>query len=364
MLFTYLLLAFAIVTGINCLYFLFFSKFAFSKHKESQLENDDPVSVIVYMKNQEQLLNNFLPKLIAQSHTNFELILVNNASSDNTLDVLEPYKEQYDNVKIVDVKNNEAFWGSKKYALTLGIKKASHKHLLFITPNVADFSTNWIKETNGLFSDKKEIVVGYNNFVKTKGISSRIMRYSRLLSTIQNFGIGSFTKPYRAWQNNLGFTSNLFFENNGYSSHMNISHETENLFIKEAATSKNVVIASSKDASTYNQALKFSEWFKNSKERLLSINHFSGGVKFSLSFFFITQLLFWVGVLVGGPASLNLFWFLIIIVRFIVVGIVIGKSAFKLNESDLFYLFPFWELINICMQISIFVSNIFSKPQH
>ncbi|MDN3710119.1 hypothetical protein QW060_24870 [Myroides ceti] len=28
----------------------------------------------------------------------------------------------YPNIRFVDVENNQAFWGSKKYALTLGIK--------------------------------------------------------------------------------------------------------------------------------------------------------------------------------------------------------------------------------------------------
>lgn len=363
MLFTYLLLAFAIVTGINCLFFLFFSKFSFSKHKKPS-EDSQPVSVIVYMKNQEALLTDFLPKLIEQNHSNFELILVNNASRDNTLDILEFYAKEHTNIKIVDVKNNEAFWGSKKYALTLGIKKASHKNLLFITPNVAELSKNWITETSGLFSEENEIIIGYNNLQKTPGFSSRIMRYSRLQSCIQNFGIGAFSKPYRAWQNNLGFTSNLFYENNGYASHMSVAVETENLFLKEAATSKNIVIATSKDATIYNQPLGFSDWFKNSKDRLLSVAYFSGGVKFSLSLFFISQLLFWVGAIAGSIIYQNTYWFALIGIRFIIAGIVIGKSAYKLSEKDLFYLFPFWELLNICIQIGIFISNLISKPQH
>lgn len=363
MLFTYLLLAFAIVTGINCLFFLFFSKFSFAKHQKVNT-NHNPVSVIVYIKNQEKLLNGFIPKLIAQNHSNFELIFVNNASYDNTLEVLEYFEKNHNNIKIVDVENNEAFWGSKKYALTLGIKKAFHKNLLFITPSVVELSENWITETSGLLSEENEIIIGYNNFQKSKGFLSRLMRYSRLQSCIQNFGIGSYSKPYRAWQNNLGFSSELFFENNGYSSHMNVAHETENLFLKEAATTKNTVLASSKNSITYNQNPGFKNWFKNSKERLLSVSHYSTGVKFSLSLFFITQLLFWVGAIAGSIIYQNLLWFALIGIRLLIVGIVVGKSAFKLYEKDLFYLFPLWELLNICLQISIFISNLFSKPQH
>ena len=364
MFFTYLLLAFAVVTGINCLFYISFSRFSFTKIRKNIVRNNEAVSVIVYTKNQESLLNDFIPKLIQQNHPNFELILTNNASHDNTLDILRAFAENHDNIKVVDVENNEAFWGSKKYALTLGIKKATHKKLLFITPSAAELSESWIYEMGNLLSEEKEIVIGYNNFLKSKGFTCRIMRYSRLMSTVQNFGIAAFTKPYRAWQNNLGFTSDLFYENNGYSSHMNVRHESENLFIKEAATAKNVSIAVSKEAYTYNKSAKFSDWFKNAKERLLSVDHYSGGVKFSLTVFFISQLLFWIGAIAGGIIFLNFYWFLIILIRFLIAGMVIGKYSFKLSEKDLFYLFPFWELINICTQLCIFISNIFSKPQH
>ena len=41
------------------------------------------------------------------------------------------FQKQSSKIKIVNVKNNEAFWGNKKYALTLGIKAATNEHLLF-----------------------------------------------------------------------------------------------------------------------------------------------------------------------------------------------------------------------------------------
>ena len=71
-----------------------------------------------------KILEQFIPSILNQNYSNFEVILINDASSDDTLEVMESFL--FDpRVKLVNVENNEAFWGKKKYALTLGIKKAS-----------------------------------------------------------------------------------------------------------------------------------------------------------------------------------------------------------------------------------------------
>ena len=81
--------------------------------------------------NEAKNLIKHLPFILEQDYPKFEIILINDSSSDKTLSVMEDFKAKNSNIKIVDVKNIEAFWGNKKYALTLGIKAATYNHLLF-----------------------------------------------------------------------------------------------------------------------------------------------------------------------------------------------------------------------------------------
>jgi len=62
--------------------------------------------------------------LTEQDYPDYEIILIDDASSDETLEIFEAFEKQYSNIRLVKVKNNEAFWGNKKFALTLGIKAA------------------------------------------------------------------------------------------------------------------------------------------------------------------------------------------------------------------------------------------------
>ena len=352
----YFLISFGVVCLVNIGYYLVFSKFVFSKSEKGD-KSVDEVSVLIYIKNQEKQLIKFLAQIKNQTHPNFELVLINNASYDNTLEVLEAYAKENSNTTVVNVENNEAFWGSKKYALTLGIKKAKYKNLLFTTPDVEISSPDWINEMSKLYHANKQFILGYVNFKKTNGIGNKVLRYTRLLTNLYNFGWAAIQKPFIAWENNLGYTSDLFFENNGFSGHMNEQTGTEDLFVQQAVTKKNVALATSVNTSVrISSSLK--DWID---QRGNQLKHYKATVKFALGLLYFSQLLFWVLAIIGSIVFQQPLIYLFIGVRFVIVGVIIGKAAFKFSEKEVFYLFPLWELFSICLQIPIFMRNLFSK---
>src|SRR5690606_22700956 len=122
---------FAGIIAIQILYYLgIFSRFAFAKKHQNKPKRI-PISVIVCAKNEEDNVKKFIPILAEQDYPDYEIVLINDASSDDTLEIFKAFAKQYQNVKLVDVVNNEAFWANKKYALTLGIKAAKNEYLLF-----------------------------------------------------------------------------------------------------------------------------------------------------------------------------------------------------------------------------------------
>jgi cellulose synthase/poly-beta-1,6-N-acetylglucosamine synthase-like glycosyltransferase len=114
---------FIVIVAIQFFYYpIVFGKFAFTKIPKSNPKKIS-ISVIVCAKNEAENVVDYIPLLAEQNYPDFEIILIDDASSDNTLDIFEEFEKQYSNVRLVKVKNNEAFWGNKKYALTLGISR-------------------------------------------------------------------------------------------------------------------------------------------------------------------------------------------------------------------------------------------------
>ena len=362
MILSILLYGFLAIAAINCIYYLLFLRFAFIKHPTSKKDVNIPVSVLVYSKNEQEKLADFLSQFEKQTHVNYELILINNASSDDTRYVFEDYQKTHPNVSIVNVVNNENFWGSRKYALTLGIKKAKFENLLFTTTSSLFDSKNWITENIGLFGRKKQIVVGHSYFDKKKGFLNHLIRFSELISDLQNYGWGSISKPYSASQHNFGYAKNLFFQTNGFSDHMGIFQGAEDLFLKTNATSKNVVIATNSNSLVKKEVpTTFSKWINYKVAQKQITKHYRFVSKLNRTLFSFSQFAFFVTAVLAGVFYPSALVFGAIGFRYVLAGLVIVKSAIKLHDNKAVYFFPFMEIINSIMQFPIFISKLFSK---
>lgn len=149
--------------------------------------NDPIVSIVIVTWNSGTNLLRCLSSLDAQTFKNFEIIIVDNGSSDNTLDLLE---SQYSglNIKMRKLKNNLGF----AIANNIGARLAHGKWLVLLNADAFPEST-WLEE---LLSASKN----YNNYVF---FSSR-----QIQANNPNFldGTGdAYHVSGLAWRINLGY---------------------------------------------------------------------------------------------------------------------------------------------------------------
>jgi glycosyltransferase involved in cell wall biosynthesis len=356
---------FIAIVGIQLFYYLIvFAKFSFAKAQEIDAKNI-PISVIVCAKNEEENVIKYIPLLAEQNYPDFEIVLIDDASSDNTLDIFEEFEKTYPNVHLVKVKNNEAFWGNKKYALTLGIKAAKKEYLLFTDADCYPTSKDWITAMSAQFSTEKTIILGYGGYEKiANSFLNKIVRFETLLTAVQYFSWAKIGHPYMGVGRNLAYKKEEFFNVNGFIDHIQIRSGDDDLFINQASNAENTTICYAPESFTYSAPkTTFKDWFAQKRRHVATAKHYKAFDKAQLGLFFFSQLLF---LLV--PVVLLAFQFQWILVlsligfRYLFTWIVLGFAAGKLKEKDVMYWFPIIEIILIFTQINIFVTNIFSKP--
>jgi len=365
----YLFIAFIVIFCIQFIYYIFiFGSFSFSKKKPTENNFNLPVSVIICAKNETKNLIENLPHFLNQNYKNFELVLINDRSSDQTLKVMENFKKDSPiSIKIVDVAVNEQFWGSKKYALTLGIKAASYEHLLFTDADCIPVSESWIREMVINFSNEHQIVLGYGTFKKIKkSLINKLVRFESLLTAIQYFSYAKIGIPYMGVGRNLAYTKTIFFKVNGFVNHMHIKSGDDDLFVNQVATKQNTAISCSQDSFTESfPKTIFKDWIHQKRRHISTASLYKPVHKFLLGLFFSSQLLFWIlGIIV---LSFLYNWQIVaglIFTRILFLYLVIGYSAKKLNEKDLILFIPFFEIFLILIQMFIFIKNMISKPTH
>jgi len=361
-----LLGVFILVSLVNLLYFFSFFSIPKPETKEN-INTDTPVSVIICAKNEEENLKNFLPSIMEQNYPNFEIVVINDASSDNTLEIIEDFQKIDPRIQIVNVQNNEAFWANKKYALTLGIKKARHKQLLFTDADCAPQSKNWITEMAGSFQSRHKIILGYGGYFQHTGsLLNKLIRFETLLTAIQYISYARLGSPYMGVGRNLAYTSDLFYELKGFANHLHLRSGDDDLFVNEAATAENTAICIHPDAVTRSVPKNnFSEWFVQKKRHVSVAGNYKKQHRLLLGTFYICRILFWL--LFAGLMMLQIFPEIVLCllgIKLIVEALVYYKAAEKLNELDVVWLFPFFDIFLIFTQLAIFISNLISKPKH
>ena len=353
-----LLYVFGAVALINCAYYLLFSKFAFLKTSEKTTSEKYPVSLIICAKNEAENLQKHIPLWQQQQYSNFEIILINDASVDETLEVMERFAENDPRIQIVNVKNNEAFWANKKYALTLGIKRAKNTRLIFTDADCYPASDDWLTLMASNFSDEKQLVLGDGAYEKQPGFLNKMIRFETLMTAVQYFSYAKAGNPYMGVGRNLAYTSNLYYDNNGFMSHIKIPSGDDDLFVNEAATANNVAICTDEKAFTYSlPKKKKKKWLLQKKRHYSTAKLDKPKHRFLLGAYYLSKLFFW---LLAIATMFTEFWYFglaIIFIRLVFQYIIIGNAAKKLKEKDLVPFIPFYELFLVFTQLSIFISN-------
>lgn len=358
---------FIVVIAIQFIYYLFiFGKFSFAKAPITTPKKIG-ISVIVCAKNEAENVIEFIPLLAEQDYPDYEIILIDDASSDTTLEIFEEFEKKYPNIRLVKVKNNEAFWGNKKYALTLGIKAAKKDYLLFTDADCYPATKDWITAMSSQFTITKTIVLGYGAHEKIAGsFLNKIIRFETMLTAVQYLSWSKIGYPYMGVGRNLAYKKEEFYSVNGFIDHMKIRSGDDDLFINQVANSKNTAICYSPESFTYSKPkTTFKDWFNQKRRHLTTANFYKPFDQVRLLLFYVSQIVF---VLLSILLLAFQYQWIVVVsciaFRYLFAWISLGFSSGKLKEKDVMYWFPIIEIVVIFTQLNIFITNIFSKPQH
>ncbi|MCR9930473.1 MULTISPECIES: glycosyltransferase family 2 protein [Vibrio diabolicus subgroup] len=90
--------------------------------------NEDVVSIIMPTYNSEQTVVESIQSVLSQTYKNWELIIVDDRSTDNTWQVIQTYADKYDNIRVFQNKENLGAGASRNFA----IKKAKGRFIAFL----------------------------------------------------------------------------------------------------------------------------------------------------------------------------------------------------------------------------------------
>ncbi len=343
--------------------YISFQIFYFRKGKSLSKKNNKiepiPVSLIISTKNQANILEKNLPAFLNQNYPDFEVIIVDNGSTDETENVLKRLQSKYPHLRKTKIPADDKFSHNKKLALTIGIKAAKYEQLFFSNINCQPINENWLQNSinTGNYS-------AYSNFENKKGFCFNFMKFDLLMQSIKIAAFSSTGISYAGNGNNMSYRKSDFFSLKGFAGfahfeagydHLILRNLSKKSAVKNSLNPNTKIILDSHNSkelwkTTNNSYLKCRKHIPLNIRLLTSLDHLS---KILLLIFLVLGLLF---------TKLYVFFILVCCIGLIIYSYYFKIITRDLKEENLFLSSYIYGLLRPFIKMLFYIQNlIFSK---
>jgi len=356
-----LLLLFLTTLGIQCFYY-FGVYLRLPTYKAGKRRNSTKgISVVICARNEANNLERFLPLILEQNYPKFEVVVVNDCSTDHTENLLSEMKVTYEKLRYTNIPLNEKFAHGKKLALTIGLKSAQYEHVLLTDADCYPASNGWLQSMAGNLGGDKEIVLGYGSYEKQKGLLNIIIRYETVFTAIQYLSFAIKGRPYMGVGRNLAYRKDLFFKSKGFAGHYHIASGDDDLFVNQHAVKENSSVEI--DAESFTISLpkrKLGAWIRQKRRHLLAGKLYDRGSRWKLGLEIISRMLLYASFITLMLISSWLWPLTIIFGLFLVIRMSIFKlGMMRLKERYLLLPSLLLDLVLPLILGAIWISNLF-----
>lgn len=357
-----ILVVFFVALTVQLYYYLFiYRKVASFKIGEDSKPVDDdlkPMSVVIYVRNEADNLKKYLPAILEQDYPTFEVIVVNDCSSDDTEDILKTFQKSYPILQIRNLVPATVSLNGKAVPLGVGIKAAQYDHLVLTEANCCPDSNRWLASLSAAFDKNHQVVMAY-----TRSGGPGFSRADRFFNALSELGHAIKGTAYTNPGENVAFHKSLFFDNKGFNSFLHKSTKVEKIFFNLVAQDGNTnVVLKPESINCSSLSLSFSEWRRDKRQILYSEKWFRQGTRYNKLPEIFSRLFLFVSLPFAIYFSLEVMWAWISVasafaIRWIIQICIFYQAQKKLSEKKLLLSSICWDWCAIFAYVTVLFSS-------
>lgn len=279
-----------------CYYFFFWRRLSIFKPKASSFSVFPFVSVVICAKNEADNLLDFIPEVLSQEYPNYEVVIVDDASSDGTFNILKQLSKQSNRLRIFRFDTKKYSQG-KKEVLEYGISQAKSDYLVLTDADCRPNSKIWLKTMVNGFSDGSDLVLGVGQYEKKDSIINHLIQVDTGFIALNYLSFALANFPYMSVGRNVAYRRSLFYKIGGFASHYGTPGGDDDLFVNQLSKNTKVGIVISGDGQTKSVPERSLKSFFLQKMR-----HVSAGINYNCRNKIILSVFY----------SFSLFWYLLL----------------------------------------------------
>ncbi len=298
-----------------------------------------PVTVIVCARNEGYNLRSYVQSLLTQDYPEYEVIIVNDGSEDNTQAVIDDYVLTDSRVRTTFVPRGARMCSTKKLGLTLAAKAAKYDYLLLTDADCRPESKHWISAMMAGFEKPgTEVVIGFGAYFREPTMLNSVIQYETLFNGLHYLDAAATGKPYMGVGRNLAYKKQMFFEKGGFSDQMTSIAGDDDLFVNKVATRDNTMAVNTKESITWSVPKRtWKDWWQQKRRHLSVSPAYKPSSKHHLVHEPVMRAVFY-GLIIalfvlGEPLSMCVA-FLLLLIRLLMQVSVINVGARRLGQPS------------------------------
>jgi len=322
----------------------------------------EPLSIILAARNEAHQIEKCLEAILKNEYyEDWEIIVVNDRSEDNTESILERLEKFHPRLRHITIRHCPENFPPKKYALTQGIQAAKYECLLFTDADclVPEY---WIQEMAKRFSPHTKVILGSGPYQRKSGLLNALIQFETLQTAFLYLGMAGNQSPYMSVGRNLAYRKSFFEKVGGFSSGIQSLSGDDDLLINHHAPGNATAIVLSVPVISLAPS-KWSVWFRQKLRHLSAGKFYRPGTMFLPGLFQFS----WMMTLLSGLVIsiyetfplLPILW----ILALVRIGIMNSLTKFKGVLTREFVLLPLLELLFVLYQLIIAPAGMILKPK-
>ncbi len=347
---SYLFLATAFVQIIY--WGIIFSRLAFYKVKENK-KSDIPISVVICAFNEAENLEQHLTKILEQDYKNFEVFLVNDASTDGTKEKIIELQKKYTRLNALHLEYPEGKKSvGKKNALSQGIRHCQYENILVTDADCHPISKDWIRiMASGLEGDTK-IGLAYGPYEERKGWLNLFIRFETIYAAIQYLSLSLWGQAYMGVGRNMIYKKELFYKVGGFKKHEHLASGDDDLFVNEISNGTNTEIIIHKDSFMYSPPKEnLKEYYRQKSRHLTTGRHYRPLHQAILGLLSLSHFGFYIFGLIAVFGFSTIIAVYVFLITLLLKTTIFAIIANKLNERRIIPYFLLLDVIYILYYI-------------
>lgn len=354
-----LLIAFIVQLTYILFYIIVFIRIKKSPGNQPQ----DPVSIVICSKNEGHFLKENLPFFLKQKYPNFEIIVVNDGSDDETETIVSVFQTTYQNLRMTKIPVDEKFFHNKKLAQAIGIKAAKNEKIIFSNAYSKPSNEKWLE---GMMSCwEKGVLLGYANLENNEGFKYNLIKYDFLFGSIKSMCFAYLNRPFSGNGNNFGYKKSDFFTNKGFANHSHFEAGYDHLMVfqlgKKVGTSVCLLPDTKMILSKENL---FTHWKNTNHQYFRSRKKIPSETTLILDTELLSRIIFFAS-LFSAIIFTNLYLFISIVflLRLIILGAFFKLVTRHLKEENLFLSSYVYDIIILFIKLYFFFINLIFRKR-